>query len=157
MFAGERVEHVGEEFLAHADAVVLDDEVEAGDTLETRGLPYGELDVAVVRGILDGVAQDVQENAFQVHGIGVDVFVLDVLQRKLQRRLALGRSFLHDGGELGDELRQVDGIALQVDLPAFDMRHVEHVVDEAQQVIPGEGDLFEIIDGLDFVVDVLAG
>ena len=62
VFLGERVENLGQEFLADADTGIANLEDERRLVVERGNLFHVEVDVSALRGELDRIAQDVDEN-----------------------------------------------------------------------------------------------
>ena len=50
---------------------------------------------------------------------------------------------------------EIEGSDRQFDSPGFDLREVEHVVDDREQVLAGRVDLVQLIEGLE-IVGILA-
>ena len=64
---------------------------------------------------------------------------------------------LDDVAQAVENVRQAAWLFLQVDLAALNAAHVQHVVDEAQKVVAGGHDLFEIPRHLLLLVNVGGG
>src|SRR4029450_10261749 len=113
------------------------------------GIRYGELDPAAsvghlastqpalaLFGELAGIAQQVEQYLPQPHGIHgqwaealltLDDQAILVLLGKLARR----------ADDLVDQRDQVDQLRMQLELASFDLREVEHLIDEAKEVLAG--------------------
>ena len=52
------------------------------------------------------------------------------------------------------EIRQVHCLFLDLYLAALDAAHVQHIVDEGEQVLAGGGDLFQVIQHLFLIINM---
>ena len=73
------------------------------------------------------------------------MLVLNVGDFHLQVQLLVVDLGRHDGHEAFHRLRQVEVLFRQPQVPALDLRHVEHLVDEPEQVTTRGGDLREAV------------
>ena len=64
---------------------------------------------------------------------------------------------LDNGDDALHNLPQGDRVHAESHLAAFDLRHIQHVVDEPQQVLGGQGDLLQAVLHLVLVVDIGRG
>ena len=71
----ESLKKMRQEFFAHADAGVADDEPQGRLSVIPRALFDGEIHVAAGRGELDGVPEDIQQYLLELHGVA-DVVVI---------------------------------------------------------------------------------
>ena len=100
---------------------------------------------AACRRELHGVAHDVHEHLLQAHGVAHHVLVLDVGDLHLQVQLLVVDLGGHDGHEAFHRLGQIEVLLRQAQVPALDLRHVERLVDEPEQVAARGGDLREAV------------
>jgi len=73
------------------------------------------------------------------------VLVLDVGDFHLQVQLLVVDLGRHDGHEAFHRLGQIEVLLRQAQIPALDLRHVEHLVDEPEQMAARGGDLSEAV------------
>ena len=140
---------------AHADAVVLDAELILPEAVHrTRKLPHPHRDHAARRGELDGVGQQVQQHLVQPGLVAVDVLVGHIHGVHIQIQLLCVDLPADDGFQVVQHIREVDLGLFQMDLSAFDAAHIQHIVDEGEQVIAGSEGLGEVILHPFLVVDV---
>ena len=66
---------MGEEFLAHADARIIDDKTQHRVVFCPLALFHGESHLTALGGKLDGVAYDVQKHLLKLHGVA-DIIVV---------------------------------------------------------------------------------
>ena len=156
---GKGVEDLLLELLRHADAGVLDDEVGPDEVSAPGGILLGDGhgDAPLLRGKLHGVGEEIQQDLVEAHTVAVDVLPADVLDEDVKALLFglhLGLDDAHDA--LGG-LPQADHVHIQGELAALDLGHIQHVVDEAQQVLAGQGDLLQAGGHLLPVVQVGGG
>ena len=155
LLARELLDAVLLERRTHADAVVADMDLIVRAALR-RGLLLDDAqgDRAARRGELDGVGQDVEHDLVEAHGVGDDVLVLHVDHVDEERQTLCGNARLDDVAQVVHELGQVHRARLERDLAALDAAHVEHVVDEREQVLARRRGLFQVVEHLLTVVDM---
>ena len=139
----------------HADAVIADMELIVRAALR-RGLLLDDAqgDRAARRGEFDGVGHDVEHDLVEAHGVGDDVLVLHVDHVDEERDALGGNARLDDVAQVVHKLGQVHRARLERDLAALDAAHVEHVVDEREQVLARRRGLFQVVEHLFAVVDM---
>ena len=106
-----------------------------GEILHQQG------DVPAPGRILYGVGQQIDQDLVEVELVADELFrgtPVDLELQGLALVLGLGQE---DGVQLLHQLRQAEGRDVQRRLAALDLAHVQHVVDEAEQVVAGGGDL----------------
>ena len=148
---------LGREFLAHAHTSILHVQV-----VETRfpvgaGLVQGHRDAAPLGRKLVGVADQVQQDAVQAAHVAQ--------HRPVGNARCCHRVMQPLGLHLGHEhiadfvhgLHQVGLLQFQLDLTAFNTAHIQHVVDQGQQVLAGCLDLCQVIFRFRRKVFLLAG
>ena len=151
----ELLEDVLLELFAHADAVVLDAELIADAALGcTVLLGDADADHAAGGGELDGVGQDVQQDLVQPQRVGDDVLILNVHGINEERQPFGCNIGLDDGAHIVDKIGQMHCLFLDLDFAALDAAHIQHIVDEGEQMLAGGGDLFQVVQHLLAVVDV---
>ncbi len=149
---------MGDKLLAHADARVLDGKLIAGKSRRrARLFNHTQADDAPRRGVLDGVAQQIQQNLVQPQTVAENVLVDHVHRVHIQLHLLGVDVRLDDVPQAVENVRQGAGLLLQGDLPALDPAHVQYVVDEAEQMVAGGHDLFQVPLHLLLLVNVGAG
>ena len=102
---------------------------------------------AALRCKLEGIAQQVQQDPVQPVLVADHRFIGHIgSHRKIQ---VLGLHLGHEQvPDLVHGLHQVGPLRLQFHLAAFDAPHVQHVVDQGQQVMAGSFDLIHVIRDL---------
>ena len=147
------------ELRRHADAVVLDAEMDTDEVLPLlrRLLVHGDLDPPLFGGELDGVAQDVEKHLVEPQAVTADILVGDVVDGHIEL-LALGADLgLNDADQAVHHLPQGYLIHVQRQLAALDFAHVQHIVDEPQQMLAGQGYFFQTVLDLLDIADVGRG
>ena len=119
-----------------------------------RKLPHPHRDHAARRGELDGVGQQVQQHLIQPGLVAVDVLVGHIHGVHIQIQLLCVDLPADDGLQVVQHIREVDLGLFQMDLSAFDAAHIQHIVDEGEQVVAGSEGLGEVILHPFLVVDV---
>ena len=133
-------------FRAHADAVVLDAELVLPAAAHLPGkLAHPHRDRAARRGKLDGVGQQVQQDLVQPGLIAVDILVGHIHRIHIKLQLFCVDLPADDGFQIVQHLRKVDFHLFQMELSAFDAAHIQHIVDEREQMVAGSKGLGQII------------
>jgi len=106
--------------------------------------PAPDVDPAAIRGELDGVRQQVQEHLLDLPLIAPD------LAQSLIRRLVKGNAsaagpFPHQGEGVVDRGGKIEVGQLQLHPSGLDLREVEDVVDQGEQVLPRGVDVFQVL------------
>ena len=142
---GEGLEDVGHKLRRHAIAVVLHRDAEGG----VAGFVTGQLrqvkaHVPAIGGILHRVGQQVQKDLPQAHPVADEIFVghlVDPDAEALPPLVGLGAD---DAVHLTHLLGQTDGVLVQGHLAGLDLAHVQHIVDQTEQMAAGHAHLFNI-------------
>ena len=154
----EGLKDMGDKLLAHPDAGVLHAELISG--VSRRGprlLRHADADHAPRWGVLDGIAQQVEQNLVQTQAVAADVLVNYVHRVHIQLQL-LGMDIrMHDVAQPVEDVGQGTGLLLQGHLPALNSAHIQHIVDEAEQMVAGCHNFFQIALHLVPLVDVGGG
>ena len=148
-FARKHIEHMFRKIGGHANAIVADNEFQAGG-FPRAGLqpPHGERDRAVRRRIPDGVGEQVQKDLTDPLLVPPQLF-RHIVGYAHGQPVPLGAElWLHDIHDAPDQLRKDEHANVQAGLAAFDLGHVEHIADQAEQMLPGRGDLAGILPHL---------
>ena len=145
--------------LGHPDARVPHQEVGAdpGGVLRQGLLVHSQLHRALLRGEFDGVPQQVQQHLVQPHAVAAHVFREDLPEgyaEPLVLRRGLG---LYDADDAVHRLLQRHRLQVQQHFAAFNLGYVQHVVDQPQQVLAGQGDLPQVVPHLLRVVRIVQG
>jgi len=131
---------------AHADAVILDAELVLSAVAHLTGkLPHPHRDGAARRGKLDGVGQQVQQDLIQPGLVAVDVLVGHVHDVHVKLQLLCVNLPADNGFQIVQHIRKVDFHLFQMDLSAFNAAHIQHIVDEGEQMVAGCKGLAKII------------
>src|SRR6516165_9739176 len=100
-----------------------------------RHLAYPQGDLALLRE-LAGIAQEIEQDLPQPHGIGGEC--AEVLLRFDNEAILVLLGELSCGADdLIDEACQIDRFGIEFELTGFDLRQVQYLVDEAQEVGAG--------------------
>ena len=156
--AGERLEQDLLELRRHADAVVFHGELVAAYAGGVgRLLGDGKDDAAAVRGVLDGVAEDVGDDLLDAQTVAVDVLMFQLVQVDIEAVAVGGDVALVDADEVVHQFGQIERFLVEHDLAALNAGHIQHFVDQAEQMVAGLGDLPQTIGHPLRVVDVGPG
>ncbi len=139
------LEDAPHEFLAHADASILDGELEVRVSSGRQGRlsnPHG--DQAARAGIFDGIAQEVQQHLVQPQLVAVDFLMNHVHGIDIEFQLLCPDVRLDDIAEPMQDVGQAAFLLVQVHLAALYPAHVQDIVDQAQQMVAGGHDLLQI-------------
>ena len=122
--------------LRHADAGIPDRERIGRGVGGAAHLPQAGGDRPAGLVVLDGVAVQVHKDLFQVERTAQQVGVVHIVVVRVQLQPALLRLKADDVIDLDKGPAKVEGLCLQHKAVALDLAHVQHVVDEGEQV-PG--------------------
>ena len=146
LFPGEGVEDHPLVLLAHALAVIPDDELNAAVFLVHLGqLLHPHLNPAPGGSVLHRVGENVDEDLVNPQLVAQQMLLRQRAGIHLEA-LVLGPGLgTDDGIDFVDDLRQVQLGDIQDRAAAFDFVHVQHVVDEPQKMLAGGGDLLGVL------------
>ncbi len=120
--------------LAHADTRIFNAEFvicKAG--LGAFFLDYPDADSPLIR-IFYGVAEEVQKQLVQAQAVAQDVFVAYV-HLYIQMQVFGADVALYNRLQIMDNFGQEAKVFFQADFSAFDMAHIQHVVNKAEHVV----------------------
>ena len=144
---GEGIKDMALEFLRHADAGVLHKEM-AADPVRPGGaglLVQRDGDAPGLGGELDRVGQQVEQHLIEPDIVAQDPLGRDVPDHHV-KILPLGLDQrLDDADQRLHRFPQRDRRDVEGEPAAFDLGHVQHVVDEPQQVPAGQVDLAQAV------------
>ena len=144
--------------LAHADAGIFDREMIR--CAPRWGLPLfrdAQHKRAAVFVVFHAVAENVQKDLRQLQLVGDHVLVRNAIHLDAEiNALAVGRR-LDDGAKVVDEGGQVQRLFVHLHFAAFDAAHVQHIVDETEQMLAGNGNLVQVFLDLSPLVNVRFG
>ena len=139
---GEGLKDLLLEFLRHADARVPHDKVGA-DVAGPQGgvlLGHGHGDAAPLGGEFQGVGEQVEQHLIEADAVAVDVLLGDILNEDVKALFSGLHLGLNDADNALGGLPEADHVQVEGQLAALDLGHVQHVVDQPQQMLAGEGD-----------------
>ena len=143
------------ELLAHTNAVVLDAELILPAAAHLTGkLPHPHRDRAARRGKLDGVGQQIQQYLIQPGLIAVDVLIGHIHGVHIKLQLLCINLSADDGFQVVQHIRKVDFHLFQMDLSAFNAAHIQHIVDEGEQMVAGCKGLGKVVLHPILIVDI---
>src|SRR6478672_5060723 len=103
--------------------------------MSVHHLAYPKCDLALFRE-LAGIAQEIEQNLLEPQGVrGERAHVLRRFDNKAV--LILLGELSRGADDLIDEPGQIDRLGIEFELTGFDLREVEYLVDEAQEVGAG--------------------
>ena len=152
-------EYLLQEFPAHADAVVLTEEIQPYQILFlSRGLgqtladPHRDLPAFL--GVLHRVPYDVDHNLAQAQGIPDQALLVNLPDVYPQALSPLHRLGAHNHGDTVNQVRQGENLLIQSQPPAVDAGHVQHLVHQAHQMRGSRLNLQQAILHPGFLVDM---
>ena len=131
--------------LRHADAGIPDRERIGRGVGGAAHLPQAGGDAPAGLVVLDGVAVQVHKDLFQVERTAQQVGVVHIVVVRVQPQPALLRLKADDVIDLGKGPAEVEGLCLDHKAVALDLAHVQHVVDEGEQVLSRNIDLAQAV------------
>ena len=134
----ERVKDVRQKRPAHADARVADHPAIGDDSIPLADVLAKRRHAAADLVVFDAVAVDVQKHLPQVQRAPVYAVGLHPLELPpviFKRNARLGGALLHDGQNIAQKAVQIERLVRQRDFAAFQLAHLQHIVDEAEQMV----------------------
>ena len=154
--ARERVEDSLKELRRHAVAIVLDLDAQMLQRIGMRREPdEAQPDATALRGVLHGVRQQVQQNLVEMRLVADETLVADGADFRAERLALVPGHGRDDGFRGGQRVAQVELRQGERRLAALDLRDVQHVVDEVEQMAPRGHDLAGAVAHLGRVVGLL--
>jgi len=89
--------------------------------------------VAVIRRVLDGVGQEIQQDLLDTLAVADDPFFIDVEEMDIETVAFLFQVGLDHGEERRYQVAEVDFFLGQDNTATFDFGHIEHFVDQGKQ------------------------
>jgi hypothetical protein len=130
---GELLEQLRLLFGGQADAGIRDGKLDP--IASVRHLAHPQSDLAFFRE-LAGIAQEIEQNLLEPHGVRVERAQV-LLRFDDDTVLVLLGELSRCADDLIDKPRQIHRLGIEFELPGFDLREVQHLVDEAKEVGPG--------------------
>ena len=104
-----------------------------------------DIDSAMLRCELDRVRQQVDQNLVQADIVTVDIFCLDFLNKNIKVLLPLLDLRLYDIDDTVHDLPKRYLIHIQGQLAALNLGHIQHVIDQSEQVPARHGNLAKTV------------
>ena len=144
-----------QKFTAHADAVVLAEEVQPDHALLPGG-PLGKenVDCAARLGVFHSVADDVHQDLPQAKGVACQALLVDFPDFKAQGLLLLSCLGPDDDGNIMRQIRQGKPLLIERHPPAVDSGHIQYIVDQTHQVGGGSADFVQTVLNSGLLIDV---
>ena len=108
-----------------------------------------------LRGVFDRIGEQVYQDLVDAGLVTNQVFVADACDLQVEFLVFGFCHGLDDRVYRGDDIVEGKFLQVQDDLAAFDLGDVQHIVDQAQQVLAGGGDFFGVLPDLGGVFRVL--
>ena len=143
-------------FRSHADAVVFDlqKHPHIGFSLGRGTFVKGNQNRAALRSKFHGVGKQVQQHLVEPHAVAVYIFCRNVVNKHV-KMLIFGLNLRLDNiDDAIHHLPQGNLIHIQRHFAAFDFGHIQHVVNQSQQMLAGKGDFFQAVLHLLRVVNI---
>ena len=151
----ERLKHDLLEFGRHADSVICNRKLVAAKLREAVRLFFnGEYDIAAIRGVLDGVAHQVYKDLLDSQAVAADGLVFNMVHMDLKIMPVLINNRLCKGNQVIDQLRKIEILLGKGHLSAFDARHVQHFIDQSQQMAARLCHFAKALDHLILILDI---
>ena len=140
----------------HTDPRITHNEMgaDAGRIPRQRFLVHTYPDGAPIRREFDGVPQQVDQHLVQAHAVAAHDFRKDLISRRVERLVFRLDLRLHDIDNAVHDLPQRHHADVERHLSALDLRYIQHVVDESEQVLARQVDLVQVFLNLFLIVRV---
>ncbi len=154
----EGMEYLFHEFRGHTDAVVLKYKLVTAHFLLIGGLlENGNVDLAAVRSVFYRVAHDVDEHLLDTQTVAKHILMGDIVDLHIQFMVVLLDQRLHHGQQILNQFGEIEVLLRKHHLAALYAAHVQHLVDQGQQMTAGHRDLGETVHHPVPVIDMGAG
>ena len=94
---------------------------------------------------LSNMSHDIQKKLLETEGISYQVFMLQFFHIYRKIKMTADDLRLNDALQCMKQLSQVKVLTVQRQLAAFDPGHIQHIVDQGEQVCGGRGDLIQAV------------
>src|ERR1700741_3908126 len=135
----ELLEHRGLVLGCDADAGVLDRDLDAGSVLPGRNRH-----APAVGGELDRVGEQVEDDLLELALVGLECAEPLVDLERKRDAVAL-RPLAHPRHRVRQRARQVEARELEVHAPGLDLREIQDVVDQREEVAAGLVDVLQVV------------
>ena len=133
-------------FLAHADTGVLHTNFIFSPALRCPGkLSYPDRNRTAGGGKLNGIGQQIQQHLIQPGLVAEYILVGHIHHIHIQLQLLGVNLTADDGFDVMQDIRQVGLRFLQIDFSALDPAHVQHIVNQAKQVLAGRQNFGQVV------------
>ena len=144
---GKGIEDTRQEFRTHADTGIRDGKAQGGLAVIVRGPLHGQLHPAALRREFHRIAQDIDQDLAQFHGVA-DVIIVDLgFDMALVVQTLLTALAAEEGIDGLQELAEGELLVAESHAAGFDAGHVQDVIDQVQQVVRGRADLLQVAPG----------
>ena len=153
----ERLKNMLQEFLAHTDPVVLDLHPQVDKTFFKQRFLGAEVDLAAVGRVLHGVGKNVDKHLPDMQLTADQVRVPERADLLCEGHVPVHDLALHDGAAGIQQRPQIKRCVQHLHIAGFDFGHVQHVVDEGEQVGRRTAHLGHAVPHAGLVVKVVLG
>ena len=144
-----------QKFRTHPDAGIPDLEIIGREALRRIALlQNAHTHDTAGPGELHGIAQKIQKHLIQPEPVAQHMFIDHIRRINIKFQLFGCDIRLHDRLQVMHDLRQGSLLFLDLHFSALDTAHVQNIIDQAQQMIAGRGDLGQIILHLLLIVNM---
>ena len=139
LVSGKAVKNLFHKLRRHSDAGILYPEMASDIVLSCRRVLLGKIDIdpAVLRRELDCIWQEVQKHLVQAHSVAVYLLRLYLLHKNIKMLLLAVDLRLHDIYNAVHRIAQGKGVHIQRQLAVLNLRHIQHVIDQPEQMLAG--------------------
>ncbi len=157
-FPLEGLKNMRYELRAHTDAAVFDGKFVVAVTVRSaRFFCDPHADMTAGSRIFYGIAEQIQKNLIEAELITVNIFVHNVHRIDLQLELFGMNIRLQNIAQAMQDLGKAAKLFIQMYFPAFDMAHIQYVIDQTQQMVSGCLNLFQIFRNLFLLINMCDG
>ena len=140
-FTGKLIERMLQELPGHADACIaghhFDDTFPA---FSARQLTQARYDAAARRRVFYGIADDIDEDFRHMGLVHIEIAMLEIIVF-LKGQLLLRDLHIENGRREPQILLHIDQLLINDNPIVFDAGHLEHIIEDGQQLIAGRKDL----------------
>ncbi len=146
LFPCKRIKCIFLEFVRHAHTIITDTEhIFCISGSAARFLADPDIDHSSCRSELYRITHHVQQHLVQTELICDNILMHHILCINIQILLFCNYISLHDRDQVMDNVRKMDFHFLQLHNAAFNSAHVQHIIDQAEQMLAGDVDLLQVL------------
>ena len=136
VFPLKRFKNMGNKFLTHTDTGIFNTEIIVCVTCRRSRLLYNpNTDNTARSRIFHSITEQIEEYLIQTQFVPINIFIQNIHCIDIQLKLLCANIRLQNIAQPMQNVGQTTLLFLQAHLPAFNTAHIQHIIDQTQQVI----------------------